>query len=265
MLSKLTVCVMFLSLALAVPAGATMITIDDFTSDTLNANWVSSIVLAPEHSGTYSFDTTTRADELTTTMSGWTSGNKQIVLLRDDYSLDVGETLYTDLTSLNSNFAYAGLYITTGTGVTARKNALYMTVQDYVSGGAYYARAETLWFDNNGGVAGNQAGTSKMSYTDFDAATYIDTLYISRTAENVYEVGYYLTSDSSQVVLKTFTITGTGNLNPGAAIGYYADIRDNASASFDNFRMDVVPEPSTLALLAAGLVGLLCYAWRKRK
>jgi hypothetical protein len=27
----------------------------------------------------------------------------------------------------------------------------------------------------------------------------------------------------------------------------------------------VVPEPSTLALLAAGLVGLLAYAWRKRK
>ncbi len=26
-----------------------------------------------------------------------------------------------------------------------------------------------------------------------------------------------------------------------------------------------IPEPSTLALLASGLVGLLCYAWRKRK
>jgi len=26
-----------------------------------------------------------------------------------------------------------------------------------------------------------------------------------------------------------------------------------------------VPEPSTLVLLAAGLLGLLAYAWRKRK
>ena len=25
------------------------------------------------------------------------------------------------------------------------------------------------------------------------------------------------------------------------------------------------PEPSTLVLLASGLIGLLCYAWRKRR
>ena len=35
---------------------------------------------------------------------------------------------------------------------------------------------------------------------------------------------------------------------------------------YDNVRLtgSVIPEPSTLALLATGLIGLLCYAWRKR-
>jgi hypothetical protein len=33
----------------------------------------------------------------------------------------------------------------------------------------------------------------------------------------------------------------------------------------DNVRFDVTPEPSTLVLLAAGLIAMAAYTWRKRK
>ena len=37
------------------------------------------------------------------------------------------------------------------------------------------------------------------------------------------------------------------------------------SACFDNLSVSPAPEPSTLALLASTTVGLLAYAWRRRK
>jgi hypothetical protein len=44
-------------------------------------------------------------------------------------------------------------------------------------------------------------------------------------------------------------------------VGYYLQQKYGISGSY----IGTVPEPGTLALLAAGLAALLCYAWRKRR
>ena len=48
--------------------------------------------------------------------------------------------------------------------------------------------------------------------------------------------------------------------------GYADEVRfSNVALSSNQFLNHVVPEPGTLTLLATGLIGLLCYAWRRRK
>ena len=46
---------------------------------------------------------------------------------------------------------------------------------------------------------------------------------------------------------------------------FYTTSTTGATTHYDNVQVSIVPEPSSVALLLSGLVGLLAYAWRKRK
>ena len=59
-----------------------------------------------------------------------------------------------------------------------------------------------------------------------------------------------------------FVVTDTYIAPAGGSITFSFEGRANELGAFTNY---LVPEPSTRALLATGLIGLLCYAWRKRK
>jgi hypothetical protein len=69
-------------------------------------------------------------------------------------------------------------------------------------------------------------------------------------------------------------LSGTARTLTGLAAGgssNYVGVCANSNATYaveytlDNLRIAGVPEPNTLVLLAMGLLGLLAYAWRKRK
>ncbi len=56
----------------------------------------------------------------------------------------------------------------------------------------------------------------------------------------------------------------TGSL-PGGALDRIKITTGSDSGTIAKLYLDEVPEPSSIVLLASGLIGLLCYAWRKRK
>ena len=82
------------------------------------------------------------------------------------------------------------------------------------------------------------------------------------------------TTNGSMVALQTLVPSfassnfGSGRLSMADDIGGNGDIVGvgiTNSAADDAFLLTPTPEPSTLLLVVSGLVGLLAYAWRKRK
>ena len=57
-----------------------------------------------------------------------------------------------------------------------------------------------------------------------------------------------------------FNVTSSAS---GTILGQES-LAPNGVGTWAGFQVASVPEPSTLVLLASGLIGLLCYAWRKR-
>jgi hypothetical protein len=93
-------------------------------------------------------------------------------------------------------------------------------------------------------------GTSTIAGTTIDATNGVFTAYSTPdTVPDVSLVGQQLR------VLLHLNIPNLTQPNPGSGV------------NVDNVRIGAtgVPEPATLSLLASGLIGLVCYGWRKRR
>jgi len=68
-----------------------------------------------------------------------------------------------------------------------------------------------------------------------------------------------------ETLMATIYVTHLGGVSFSGKFNAYNPVTFGNTNIVGTFRVDGVPEPSTLVLLAAGLVGLLAYAWRKRR
>jgi hypothetical protein len=130
--------------------------------------------------------------------------------------------------------------------------------------------------DTNGGISNGTSAGITFGFGDIDATAQFtgsafNTNYSndgSLAAGSVHTLTAVLNSDDPTNVNGGISFDQTGTYWDGDRIGLFIDI-SGPNTMVTDFAItrtaNAVPEPSTLVLLASGLVGLLAYAWRKRK
>ena len=146
----------------------------------------------------------------------------------------------------------------------------------------YLARMQFVVTGTNAGTLGQYANDDRLWFRPWGDGTIHGVL---RTPDgsggyntSVYDITVPYQTDKWQewdvdyvVGTSTYTLTVGGISQSGlpaapGAVGGVCFVNSGASAG--GYYLDAVstiPEPSTVMLLASGLLGLLAYAWRKRK
>ena len=143
-------------------------------------------------------------------------------------------------------------------------HAEYMVYQDEFmasqrTNGAYFGFSAAFWgLCDFGGE--EPEGGGEVRY--YDAGWYHTGLYWKNAVWQKWELDYVPGASTYDLTIDGVTASAV----PVRAVEASVDTLIFTCGSMMPIYYDaVVPEPSTFALLATGLIGLLCYAWRKRK
>lgn len=171
--------------------------------------------------------------------------------------LNISQYVSTDVKWLAFGFVYSSTtpstsssFFTSSTSYGAYALTSYSrSAATTVSAKMYRGKANT-----------NQVGTTQ-TYTGVAATTYNTIKEVLDTTGAAWTIKWYC--DGAEIGSSSYTAT----TNP-TTINYVGfGTRCGATGGIDNFSLTstTIPEPGTIALLAAGMLGLLAYAWRKRK
>jgi hypothetical protein len=187
---------------------------------------------------------------LVSTYDSGASAAEQVLLLRNDFSLAVGQTLTIDTafatTGTQMDF---GLAISGAAAITSASSGDTDT-RDLNNFLAIYVRpsqdAVRVTSSNNGVVT---TGSGVLATVE----TLVSQLYITRVTSTQFTVGY---TDTSAVSHDALTVSFTAT-DLGSTIGFYSDMRTASTSlgSLDN--LTIVPEPSAALLGGLGLFALL--------
>ncbi len=141
------------------------------------------------------------------------------------------------------------------------------------------------WFATAlGTVTANTSLSGKWLFGDFDGSdttwnwnTKIVNSGIAVEANKVYSftISLHPTTDTYDVAVtdgtNSFSATDLGFRNDAGPTGKLnwamrlSDTGDTGAFSLDSVNISTIPEPASLTILVTAVLGLICYAWRKRR
>jgi autotransporter-associated beta strand protein len=159
------------------------------------------------------------------------SSHEQVVLLRDDVSLGVGETLAVDVA-----MATTGLTMDLGLMVSAIDNPTAVSVSDNDTRDTFNWASVSVRPSQDAvrvnHISGGNLNTAAGVVSAVEAN--VSGLSITRNSATQFVLGYVDANSTSHVVT---TLNFSAN-NVGTALGFYMDVRSNgALGSFDNLRI----------------------------
>ncbi|MGN6370995.1 MAG: PEP-CTERM sorting domain-containing protein [Phycisphaerae bacterium] len=212
--------------------------IDDFSGASLSPAYTQTTLLDQGATRNVNFGVNTTSGTLQAISSG-SDGAEQTALLRHDFSLPVGDIMRVDVNFSNASQDIGIMVGATDTPIISNLNGSSRADYLLVAVRATPDHIIAAGFNGTTGLttAQSQPGGSNVATG----------LFISRTSPTTFDMGYNY-NNGPDTVLTTFTVT---NANIGNAIGFYTDMRSsNTIGQLDNLRIDVAPEPASLALLA---------------
>ena len=152
-----------------------------------------------------------------------TNAAEQVLLLRDDYTLAVGNTLTVDVSQATSisqmdfGIAVASTKAPSGVATTGDNRTTF----DWA---AVYVRPSTNELKNlsSTGTPTRTLTTETGKYYNVDETT-VKSLWIKRNSTNDFSLGY-INSSNVSFTSRTVTFSGIGTT---PAVGIYADLRAN--------------------------------------
>lgn len=218
--------------------------IDDFSTDSSAAyNVVASWLNPGASAASYALNAN---GQFAPTPNG-AGGATTLFLRNDGYTLNVGDTVSLEVNGASVVYQTSGL-------------VLCPSLTDPSGELEYYAQNRS---DIGAGVYGLDGPVLNNYVYDLSFASGPVTVTLTRTSDTTADYVYTYHTTTGGIA----TLSGTDDRLTAGTCYFGMACYDSAQAGpvMDNLSYTAVPEPSMLLLVGTGIVGLLAYAWRKRR